>query len=329
MQKNKILTSKRMLWADIMRIVAIYLVVQLHTYQLPFTLSKITLLCIPLFIMLSGALLLEKEENYKIFFFKRCVKVLLPWIVWTGIYMIYFLYILQPTQISILYFNGKNTLFIEWLRYFYRMFLSALWFFPLIFSLYIITPVMRIFVRHARYFDNIYVLFLWFICLSIVPFLFHTALLPEWSPNIIYTLIQYSGYYLLGAFLIGKNKQLLRSRRMLYLFLIGFFMVFFSTNYLDPRTVIASIATFMLIIIFSNHMEKIITVSVRKLLTKVSGACLGIYVVHTLIATFFVNERVYLQSHHGEILFTFLLFVTSAVVVLILQKIPIIKHIVP
>ena len=90
--------QNRAIWADILRILAMFFVVFIHVSPLPTAINVQNILyfinfavvktCIALFFMLSGALLLAKEESYKTFFHKRFFKVVFPWIVWTIIYML-------------------------------------------------------------------------------------------------------------------------------------------------------------------------------------------------------------------------------------------------
>ena len=81
--------GKRFVWADLLRIFAIYLIIIIHL-QLPLysdtrypeglIITPLIYVCVPLFFMLSGALLLGKSESYKYFFKKRLTKVIFPWI---------------------------------------------------------------------------------------------------------------------------------------------------------------------------------------------------------------------------------------------------------
>ncbi len=78
----------RIMWIDLVRIFAIFLVVLLHNSRLP---SEITLLTlpsfivlavaktsVPLFVMVSGALLLGKVESYRVFFKKEHLEFYCP-----------------------------------------------------------------------------------------------------------------------------------------------------------------------------------------------------------------------------------------------------------
>src|SRR6185437_15153955 len=85
----------RVLWIDIIRIIAIYFVVVIHNFasETPVPawdnviVRTIISTSIPLFVIISGTLLLDKKESYTLFFRKRVNKVVIPWIFWTCIYM--------------------------------------------------------------------------------------------------------------------------------------------------------------------------------------------------------------------------------------------------
>ncbi|HYT45383.1 MAG TPA: acyltransferase family protein, partial [Methylomirabilota bacterium] len=155
-------SPQRMLWPDVIRIIAIYLVVQIHTSYTPPSwqwlvtiLFKFGVMGVPLFVILSGALLLGKQEDYKTFFRKRCMRVLLPWIVWTFLYMIYFFKVNHHQTIAN-FFTAHTSPFSQWLHFFLVTFLTELWFLPMIFSLYLITPLLRIITIYANDSDNFY-----------------------------------------------------------------------------------------------------------------------------------------------------------------------------
>ena len=45
--------------------------------------------CVPVFVMVSGALLLPKDESYRSFFVKRFKRILIPFVVWTALYLLW------------------------------------------------------------------------------------------------------------------------------------------------------------------------------------------------------------------------------------------------
>lgn len=83
-------------WVDLIRVIGAFLVVMAHiSYQgggsafiasYYFVVSRIA---VPLFFMVSGFLLLQKMEPYGDFFKKRALKVFVPFIAWSVIYMLW------------------------------------------------------------------------------------------------------------------------------------------------------------------------------------------------------------------------------------------------
>ena len=82
-------------WVDLVRVIGAFLVVMAHVSYLGggsvlistyyFVISRVA---VPLFFMVSGYLLLRKEEPYGEFFRKRALKVVLPFLIWSVIYLL-------------------------------------------------------------------------------------------------------------------------------------------------------------------------------------------------------------------------------------------------
>ncbi len=57
--------------------------------------DSISRICVPLFFVLTGALMLGKQSDYnnlKAFLYKRVIKIVIPLIGWSIIYSLYFVY---------------------------------------------------------------------------------------------------------------------------------------------------------------------------------------------------------------------------------------------
>jgi fucose 4-O-acetylase-like acetyltransferase len=95
----------RVLWIDLIRVVSAFFVVMIHVCvrvsggaeengnSLAWLIahcgfSSFNLLAVPLFIMISGALLLDRNEEPMTFYRKRFGKILLPFIAWSSIYLL-------------------------------------------------------------------------------------------------------------------------------------------------------------------------------------------------------------------------------------------------
>ncbi|MFB8425172.1 acyltransferase [Priestia megaterium] len=97
--------------------------------------DSLSRLAVPLFLMISGALLLHKEEPVGFYIEKRAAKIFIPFIVWSVIYFICKL-------------SGEFNV-----KLFIQQFLSGkiyyhLWYFYILIPLYIFIPFLRRFVRY-------------------------------------------------------------------------------------------------------------------------------------------------------------------------------------
>jgi len=321
--KSKI--SSRLLWADVVRILAIYLVVATHSSGA----NNFTKIGVPLFVLLSGSLLLPKQETYKTFFKKRVLKVLVPWIIWTFLYMAFNFYFhdYRPASVS------------DWKYFFELTFLTQLWFLPLIFGLYLITPAIKIFNNSAKKIDRIYILIFWFLLVSILPFLHESLAFPSaQSFSLFFVTLQFSGYFLLG-YVLANSKI---SKKLIYLgivlFLISLFSNFLSifhiasrytdrisANYLSPGIVVSSALVFYLLFFFLTKWDKKIHLKIKNFLKIVSGATFGVYLIHVMIL-YFAQKLI---PHFPPAVFTFTIFAVSTIIVLIIKQIPVLKRIAP
>ena len=104
------------IWADYIRVVATFCVVFLHSAspllyrynelpELYWMIGNIydssVRMCIPFFFMLSGYLLLEKDEPIYTFFKKRFNKVLIPLVIWSLFYIFWKAYYEDSSEISL------------------------------------------------------------------------------------------------------------------------------------------------------------------------------------------------------------------------------------
>jgi surface polysaccharide O-acyltransferase-like enzyme len=114
--------------------------------------------------MVSGYLLLRKEEPYGDFFRKRALKVLIPFFVWSVIYMLW------KREGFDLPFSMK--LVASYLLKIVRgPRENHLWFFYALIGLYLFTPILRVFVARASLRDLIYFCGLWFMVVPVFSFL--------------------------------------------------------------------------------------------------------------------------------------------------------------
>jgi surface polysaccharide O-acyltransferase-like enzyme len=113
--------------------------------------------CVPVFVMLSGALLLRpaKAESIPDFLSKRMMRVFIPFVFWIFIYTLY------TNRGHIV--NGTMP---YWPDVFHNIFFEDayfhLWFVPMILGLYFLLPIFRVFVKNATRYEIEYFLVFWF-----------------------------------------------------------------------------------------------------------------------------------------------------------------------
>ncbi|MBL7782827.1 MAG: acyltransferase family protein [Saprospiraceae bacterium] len=144
----------------------------------------------PFFILLSGGFLLDpgRHESTAPFLKKRISRVLLPFAFWTVVYTLY--------QYRESFFSGQWP---GWKEVFNRIFFEDvyyhLWFVPMIVSLYLLTPIFRIFIRHAHRQEIEYFLGIAFF-ITAMQHLFPGFFIVEYVGW-----LGYIGFYVLGYYL--------------------------------------------------------------------------------------------------------------------------------
>jgi surface polysaccharide O-acyltransferase-like enzyme len=349
---ESITKNNRFLWADMIRIIAIIAVITNHTVaQFLFDWNKISLInwliadiygalirfAVPVYVILSGYLLLDKQEEDRVFFSKRFYKVLIPLLAWSIIYMLY----KTNYDISILF----STVFVKQLLaedvYFHLYFLY------IIIGLYVITPLLRRILAHATMSDVYYYLIIWFM---VTPVIQLVAIFGYYINLPVEAATGYLGYYILG-YAIKKtqiaDKIIYISGILAAISLIGIVVGTYimtknigqlNNSFTYGLTITTVIYSSSLFILLRESLSRLtVTEKWQKIIIIISGATLGIYLIHPIFLTFILNgvfgihllsEKV-LSPVISVPLAVLLVFIVSLISILILQKIPLVKIIVP
>ena len=116
---------------------------------------------IPLFFMLSGYLLLNKDDSLSDFFLKRVNKVVIPLFMWSIFYVLWKCYYEQRIVISIDAFRDA----------FFGPVYEHLWFVYTLLGLYLYIPILRIFIQNSSAKLQYYFVMLWFVAVAVIPFI--------------------------------------------------------------------------------------------------------------------------------------------------------------
>jgi surface polysaccharide O-acyltransferase-like enzyme len=235
---------------------------------------------VPLFIMISGALLLnpEKQESIKVFYLKRVKTIGVPLVFWTIFYFV-FNHFFRGDPIDPLSIARKIIL---------QQPFDNLYFLFIILELYIITPFLRGIIAQI---SNRQVFFL--SCL----FLF-IGIFWRFQRFVGTMFVPYIGYYLLGWYLmlIGKQQEPEKKNKR---FLIGLFFLlvggiagmtylfashrvynygddFFWFHHTNPLVIGLAVVVFLLFQQFQWSSPPV----EMKFVRTISRATLGVYVLH-------------------------------------------------
>ncbi|MBI5353434.1 MAG: acyltransferase family protein [Chloroflexi bacterium] len=340
------------LWIDFIRVVAIFSVVWLHSAapllykynEIPHmdwwagnVYDSIVRMCVPLLFMISGYLLLGRQEPLKIYAVKRINKVVVPLIIWT-IFYVFWRYYETGRFIAL-----KNVFGLLLNPAYYH-----LWFLYTLIGLYLYIPILRVLIQHASKEILYYFIALWFIAVSVFPLIFRLSHIGS-----SYDLKMISGYvgYLVIGHLLG-NLQI--NKKWFIGSFIGIFVfavitmagTFFLTvryegvydeyfySYLSPNVILLSISAFVSIKYLA---DKIITSERGEaFLGLLSSVSFGIYFVHPMVLAAIGRgwlgipfDVFSISAIYSVPLLALLTFGISFVITFILQRIPIVRKSVP
>lgn len=291
----------RLAYADLLRVLAalaavIYFVAAnwfdstaAHSFERRVLLSyeALTVWCVPMFAMLSGAFLLDPKKSVRLrdIFLRYLLRVVIVLVVWGVIYALLDCKEFSWAQIKLSLHN------VLWANSKYH-----LWFLFVMLGLYLVTPILRAFVRGASRGDLHWFFLLVFLFASLLPaaeavFLGKTlSLLSIWAGKLdIHMVLGYVGYYVAGYYL--KNYTLNRFAEFM-IYILGILGIAGTVwgirqgtslsvllDHLAPHVVFMAVAIFVLfryVLGVSDERSR------RRRLGGVSKITLGIYLIHPL-----------------------------------------------
>ncbi len=295
---------------------------------------------VPLFLMVSGALLLDprRSEAIATFFRKRALKVLVPFMVWVPLYLVW----------RVVRHHEPMTLLFALREVLAGPVYVHLWFLYLILALYLLTPILRVWVRNARDIEFRYLLVLWFVCSSILPMLqrgMNTtfAVVNLIAPNL-------AGYFLLGHYLHSVRTKCINLAACFVLWMATNFFTIVATYFLtrakgsfaesfyaplSPNVVLASALFFLMARDFDWEKLRRSRPLIIRGLSQISAASFGIYLIHIIFLELLSSDLNFLllgqgrQPVFGVLIGATMTLLLSLGVVLVVKKIPFLKAIMP
>lgn len=320
---NNNANNERIVYADLMRIVAAFAVVVLHTAAGEWSYTSVNDLnwhisnifdsmvrwCVPVFVMLSGMFFLnpEKEITTAKIFKKYILRIVIALIFW-GLFYNLTLYIFLDSNTKVDY-TGRFW-FVSYAPYYLRMFIYGLeqtvfdqgwyhlWYLYMIIGLYILTPLYRVFVKYATHKDLIYLLciFAFFgLCITMYNSTI-TIINPNLKTNFVFTiLVNYSGYYFAGYY-FSKYEISKNVKKIIYIS-GGLSLIFtiVGTSYLsyktgNPTQVLygnllptTMFEAYTVFIFIKSLSSKIQSPKIKKIISSISATTFGIYLLHPFI----------------------------------------------
>lgn len=290
---------------------------------------------VPLFFMLSGAFMLQAKKCEKDIL-KKAGKLLFIYVVWSA------LYACAEMGSGFLHFRCS-----QWLEYFINA-KFHLWFLPIIICIYMIFPILYAFVqyedgRYVRY--AVWIFFIFGICKNTLIVLFPentylNAVLGKCSVE----LCEYTGYFILGYYLmyLGKKEKKIYRAFMTYLIAVVFCIV---------ATQLVSVRRNELVNVFSSYFSLPVYIEAVSIFTifcrwkidwqkckrlgyvgsYIAGTSLGVYLLHPFVmehldSVFGINAKMC----HAIIslpMVAVLSYSISVVVVGAMKKIPLLRGI--
>jgi len=298
-------TSNYSIGADLIRILGGLGVVFIHvsdsfilfpdyhgglSWWIIFFLNTITKVCVPLFVMISGYLLLDIEKSYEAntFFRKRVLRVGIPFVFWTILFFIWQAVWVHKT-ITLPYFIDSIL----------RSNLGYLYFMVIIFEIYLIAPVIRAYVGNATKKNQAYLLIGSFLLTALVLAInrFYPPAEVNWGGNILTRFIPYTPYFIAGAFLRSVSLSIKHTYILYALFwILGILATTagsdikvedldgYSRHFSSPFIIVMTLIAFVSLITIGNRINtQALSSRLVQFVRNASVSIFGIYLVQLYV----------------------------------------------
>lgn len=336
----------KIFYFDFIRVLAIFLVIFIHIsaidtvknigtgqWQITKFLNFFAHASVPLFFMISGALLLNSSKTKSLSYTwkKRIPRVVIPFVLWS---------ILSTLAVAVYAhsFSLSNVLKM-YAVFLYQPVSPTLWFmYPLI-GLYVLSPLIRAMVENANTKLLWYITVVWLITNSLMPTL--SYFLPkdishalDFYPGASFTLMGgYIGYFILGYLLTKLDVHRINSWLLLLVMVVmtllgNYFSIAFpksneGQSYVTSIfIVLMSISTYLLLQKWAEHIH---AKSVKATFSILSPLVFGIYLIHNILILFlepwFINHLPY-QGLLATFTRYFAVAILAAIIIWVISLIP-------
>ena len=344
--------KNRKYYIDVLSVIACFSVVMLHANGIFWVfqeerywitsniIENIFYFAVPIFFMISGINLIDYRDKYNTreYALKRSKKVLIPYLAWSIIAIAFEIFL---GEIQIENINLLNLL--NWL--YNGSYLDVYWFFPALFSVYLVIPFLGLFIKEKRRETFKYLIILSFLINSLLPFLLSFQGSIQINSNFTFSIISgYSFYLILGYYL--DNYKIARKLEYILIFL-GIFSLFIMIigtqyysfrdhvlntsfkGYLSPLCILYTTSIFLIIKRITHiYLEK--QEIILNIFTKFSSVTFGVYLIHYY---FFKLIYSYTNIDTKSIIYRvfggILVFLISSLIIFVVRKNKILSKMVP
>lgn len=322
--------NQHIVWLDVVRFIAMFTVVCCHCTD-PFNfypgtapnIGEIKLWgaiygaalrpCVPLFVMITGALLLPVRGEASTFYKKRIPRVFYPFLIWSVLYNLFpwitGLLGLSPEVILDFFpYAGEDVMrqsfavsleYILTIPFNFSILAVHMWYIYLLIGLYLYLPVFSAWVEKASERAKLMFLLAWGVTL-LLPYYYQFVSVYLWgtcswnSFGMLYAFAGFNGYLLLGHYLRNLDWSLKKTLAIgIPMFAVGYAVTFFGFRhitalpeytdemlelfftYCSLNVVMMTIPVFML-----AKKAKVNSERMRKALANLTVCGFGIYMIH-------------------------------------------------
>ena len=320
------------IWVEYLRVIALIGVITIHsTSKLFKDFGNIQLLdwwtanvfntfsrfAVPIFVMISGCVLLGRDIGVKEFYIKRGSRLLPAFLFWSFFYVI-FAYVLNDKELNFIYIAKTFTLglLVSGKTFFH------LWYVSMFISLMIFVPFINNYIlgRKPTSEDFFYMFIAFFIFMSLNQISNIGREIFDKHMNWFKLFPWYISYFIMGYVIDVYNDIILISNRITILLLCCIFPISCLLNYycaanydivkdyfiLSNTGILNFIITLLIFYLFSNNRNRF---RANSFVNTVSSMSFGIYLIHAFFLNIF---RSYLTLHLGSnIIIIFLLIIMT------------------
>jgi surface polysaccharide O-acyltransferase-like enzyme len=335
-------------YIDVLRVLSMLSVVFLHTaagslrgnlgsstWHISNVLTAIMSSSVPIFFMISGAMLLSSKKTVSISFTykKRIPKIIIPFFLWSLAAIAYYAALNFLISGSI----GWDMVIGKLRNIASQPTIIHLWFMYALIPIYLLSPILKKLVDALTKNLALYMITIWLVFSSVLPTL--VSLIPVKFQSLLVLNSSYDlnlmngflGYFLLGFFLFNYDKNI--SKRLLIAIIIidtvlislgtwwvtsqnGVYMELFK-GYSRLFVLILSVAVFLLVKeLLAGHR---LSHKISAVVTVLSSLSFGVYLLHNIIVSLISNIVILSPANSFFVLFTcYIIILLVSVLIMIL-----------